>query len=342
MDAISLYDFELPAELIARHPLAERDASRLLLVERSSGRIEARSFRELPELLSPPDVLVVNESKVIPARVFGRKRGSMGRCDLLLVQPIEGDPCRFLAMATSARSLRPGSLVDVDGGRASVRVDRAGGEGFVEVTLPEPFEAFLSKHGEVPLPPYLGRAAEPEDAERYQTVYADPRKPGSVAAPTAGLHFSHGVLGTLAARGIQRLPLTLHVGPGTFLPVRVERLDDHAMHEERYEIPESTVSAILSARASGGRVVAVGTTVVRALESSVPLRPGPGETRIFIRPGHTLQNVDALVTNFHLPKSTLAVLVAAVLGLDLFKEAYARAVRERFRFFSYGDAMVIL
>ncbi|MBI4815305.1 MAG: tRNA preQ1(34) S-adenosylmethionine ribosyltransferase-isomerase QueA [Deltaproteobacteria bacterium] len=338
------FDFELPDHLIARHPLEARDASRLLVVDRRTQRFRDAIFRDLPELLSPKDLLVVNESKVFPARLSAKKRSSGGRADLLLVEALDSEERRFSAMATGSKSLRPGTelIVSAGGSAATLTVERALGEGFVEVFLPEPAPSFLARFGQVPLPPYLGRAAEPEDVQRYQTVYARDDRRGSVAAPTAGLHFTQQTLDTLSAKGIGRVSVTLHVGPGTFLPIRASRLSDHVMHAERFEIPEETIASIEETKRAGGRVVAVGTTVVRTLESRRPLMAGAGSTKIFIKPGFVLSTVDVLVTNFHLPKSTLVVLVASILGPELWRAAYRHAVDSGYRFFSYGDAMVIL
>jgi S-adenosylmethionine:tRNA ribosyltransferase-isomerase len=267
---------------------------------------------------------------------------------VLLVEPLEEDRgvpgARWRAMAQASKPVRPGSRIDFGG--LAAEVEAAEGEGFFVVRLdrsgPE-LEAALERVGRLPLPPYIRREAGPADEDRYQTVFA--RAPGSVAAPTAGLHLTSGLGETLRARGVAIAAVTLHVGPGTFLPVRAARLEDHRMHSERYEVPVATATAVVEARARAGRVVAVGTTSVRTLESAWSegaLRPGTGRTDIFIRPGHAFRAVDALVTNFHLPRSTLLALVCAFGGADLVLEAYREAVRERYRFFSYGDAMVIL
>jgi len=340
-------DFPLPEELIAQAPVEPRDASRLLHLPRGDGPPRDLAFTDLPGLLAPGDLLVLNDSRVIPARLVGRKE-SGGKVELLLVEPVPGAPSAasspWVAMAQASKPIRVGARLDFDG--LPARVERVAGEGFYEVRFEVDDAALgaeLERVGRVPLPPYIRRDAGPADRERYQTVLA--REPGSVAAPTAGLHFTQGLLGRLAERGVERATVTLHVGPGTFLPVRASRLDDHRMHAERYEVPESTARAFALARERGGRVVAVGTTAVRTLESAFSeggLRAGPGRTEIFIRPGHVFRAVDGMVTNFHLPRSTLLALVCAFGGMGPVLDAYRHAVASRYRFFSYGDAMVIV
>jgi S-adenosylmethionine:tRNA ribosyltransferase-isomerase len=288
----------------------------------------------------------LNDSRVIPARLVGRK-SSGGKVEVLLVEPrpaAPGEPATWVVMAQASKPIRPGAVLDFDG--LGGEVVGADGGGFFTLRLDREGAALdeaLERVGRVPLPPYIRRAPEGADRDRYQTVLA--RAPGSVAAPTAGLHFTPGLLGRLAARGVARATVTLHVGPGTFLPVRASRLEDHRMHAERYEVPAATAAAFTAARARGGRVVAVGTTAVRTLESAVTpegLRAGAGRTDIFIRPGHAFRAVDGLVTNFHLPRSTLLALVCAFGGTSNVLAAYRTAVAERYRFFSYGDAMAIL
>jgi S-adenosylmethionine:tRNA ribosyltransferase-isomerase len=344
---VSELDFALPEELIAQEPVEPRDASRLLLLPRAGGDPRHLRFADLPGLLRPGDLLVLNDSRVIPARLVGRK-ASGGRVEILLVEPsadtAAGEPARWVAMAQASKPIRIGTRVDVDGLLAEViRVD---GEGFYEVRFDRDeagLAGALERVGRVPLPPYIRREPGAADRDRYQTIVA--RTPGSVAAPTAGLHFTPGLLAALAERGVEQATVTLHVGPGTFLPVRAARLEEHRMHAERYEVPEATSRAFDAVRQRGGRVVAVGTTAVRTLESAFTngeLRPGPGRTEIFIRPGHRFRAVDGLLTNFHLPRSTLLALVCALGGTDRVLAAYRRAVEERYRFFSYGDAMAIL
>ena len=327
------FDYPLPEELIAQQPLPERDASRLLVLPRSSGPALHRTVRDLPDLLRAGDLLVVNDARVIPARLRGRKEGSGGKVELLLVEPLaSGD---WLALGQASKPLRAGGRVEVAGGSIGIVEVRDGGE--LVVRLPaagDDLWRFLDEAGEMPLPPYIRHAPGATDRERYQTVFAKER--GAVAAPTAGLHFTPALLQALAARDIGLARITLHVGPGTFLPVRARKVEDHRMHKERYVVPEETARALSRAR----RVVAVGTTALRTLEASGG-QAGPGATDLFIAPGYEFRVVDALFTNFHLPRSTLLMLVAAFAGLDRIKAAYAEAVERRYRFFSYGDAMLI-
>ena len=338
------YQFELPAELIAQTPLPRRDASRLMVVDRGREAIEHRCFSDLPMLLGPRDLLVVNRSRVVRARLLGRRYGSGARAEIFLLSPLGGD--RYEALVSPGGKLKPGRAVEVAPGfsveivsvterRTRIVQLRADGSSV---------EKAIEAHGHIPLPPYITRMDDTADVERYQTVYA--QEAGSVAAPTAGLHFTPELLAAIAERGVDRAEVVLHVGAGTFKPVEVEDPAEHVMHEERYTIPEPTAEAHARARADGGRVWAVGTTTVRTLESAVDdagrVRAGSGETRIFIRPPARLRAVDAVVTNFHLPRSTLIMLVAAVAGYDLTMRAYREAIAERYRFYSYGDAMVIL
>lgn len=353
------FDFQLPPELIAQAPLAERDASRLLHVRRPSGQVQHRQFRELPSLLHEGDLLVFNDSRVIPARLIGKKKGTGGFAELLLVRPstdvdteaalkAKANGTVWLCLGQSSKGFRPGMELEFDAGlTATVLTAPGGGEYSVQFTSPmATLEEAIERAGKLPLPPYITRDVEPADAERYQTVFA--RKMGSVAAPTAGLHFNAETFAALEARGVQRCFVSLEVGPGTFLPVREGLVAEHKMHSERASVTDATASAIAAAKREGRRVIAVGTTVVRTLES-LALSPHPasqGEevsfsTSIFITPGFEFRTVDALVTNFHLPKSTLVMLVSAFLGTDATLAAYAEAVREKYRFFSYGDAMFI-
>jgi S-adenosylmethionine:tRNA ribosyltransferase-isomerase len=344
MMLLSDFDFDLPPQLIAQEPLAERAASRLLVLHRHTGRIEHARFADLPAWLVPGDLLVRNETRVIPARLLGRKE-SGGRIELLLVERIAGDGQQWRCLARRAKPARPGSrLYFAEGIEGEVLADLGDGWRIVRFHSPGELLALLETAGEVPLPPYIQRVPATADRERYQTVYAG--EPGAVAAPTAGLHFTAGTFAALAARGVEVCGLTLHVGPGTFLPVRSERLDEHRMHSERFMIPPAAAAAVNRARSAGRRVVAVGTTSTRALESAVDtagqLQPGSAATDLFIRPGYRFRATDALITNFHLPKSTLLVLVAAFAGRELILEAYRQAVAEQYRFFSYGDCMLIL
>ncbi len=347
---ISDFTYDLPEELIAQAPATPRDASRLLVVPPAGALLHAR-FTDLPGHLRPGDLLVFNDTRVIPARLLGRK-ASGGAVELLLCEPLPGDGPgpgaapgrRWRAMGQASKPIRAGAVLAFDGLEA--RVDAARGEGFYDVTLdregPELLAA-LARAGRIPLPPYIRREATDADAERYQTIWA--RAPGSAAAPTAGLHFTEGLLAALDRRGVQRTALTLHVGPGTFLPVRGGDLDTHRMHGERWIVPDAAAAAWAACRARGGRVVAVGTTTVRTLESAFQagaVRAGAGRTELFIRPGHHFQGVDAIVTNFHLPRSTLLVLACAFGGMERVLAAYRDAVAQRYRFFSYGDAMLLL
>src|SRR5215217_2060962 len=338
------YEFDLPPELIAQSPLARRDASRLMVLHRTAGTIEHRRFTELPALLQPSDLLVVNRSRVVRARLLGRRFGSGARAEIFLLAPLGGD--RYEAMVSPGGKLKPGRAVEIAPGftvdilsvtERRTRIVQLRAEGG------SPEEA-IEAHGHIPLPPYITRMDEATDVERYQTVYA--REAGSVAAPTAGLHFTPELLAAIAERGVERAEVVLHVGAGTFKPVEVEDPAEHVMHEERYTIPELTADTHTRVRAQGGRVWAVGTTTVRTLESAVDdhgvVRAGSGETRIFIRPPARLRAVDAVVTNFHLPRSTLIMLVAAVAEYDLTMRAYREAIAERYRFYSYGDAMAIV
>ncbi|MFP4056188.1 MAG: tRNA preQ1(34) S-adenosylmethionine ribosyltransferase-isomerase QueA [Candidatus Brocadiia bacterium] len=341
------FDYELPRELIAQHPLPRRDESRLLVLDRAADRIEHRRFPHIAEYLGAGDLLVLNDTQVIPARLVGR-RPTGGRVEALLVAP-EGDAWR--AMVHCRGRLRPGEPLAFEGGAlaCTYRGRRPGGEAELVFDRPpaELLEA-LRRVGRAPLPPYIKRPPEEDphreaDRRRYQTVYA--ARPGAIAAPTAGLHFTPRVLDALEVRGVRRVTITLHVGRGTFQPVRAERVEDHEMHAEWFDLPQDTAQAVTETRQAGGRVVAVGTTVTRVLET-VARRPqwGParGTTELFIAPGFTFRVTDALVTNFHLPRSTLLMLVAAFAGAERVLAAYEEAKRRSYRFYSYGDAMLIL
>ena len=334
---VSDFDYELPADLIAQHPAAERSASRLLHLDGASGAIADLQFPDIASLLAPGDLLVVNDTRVIKARLRGRK-DSGGAVEVLVERVLDAN--RALAQVRASKVLRPGrSLVFAEGVAAEV-LGRSGE--FFELRFADGVLDVLARHGEVPLPPYITHAPHAEDESRYQTVYA--RAPGAVAAPTAGLHFDEAMLAALEAKGVARASLTLHVGAGTFQPLRVEEVSEHVMHSEWYSIPQATVDAIATTKAAKGRVVAVGTTALRALESAAAggaLQAGTAETRLFIVPGYPFRVVDRLVTNFHLPRSTLLMLVSAFAGVDNIRRAYAHAVAQRYRFFSYGDAMLI-
>lgn len=329
------FHYELPPELIAQQPLATRSASRLLHLG-AQGRPEDLAFSALADLLRPADLLVVNDTRVIPARLLGHKR-SGGQVELLVERVL--DEHRLLAQLRASRAPRAGSWLDFGADAAQVE----GREGpFFVLAFATPLPAVLERSGHVPLPPYIRRGDEAADRERYQTLFA--REPGAVAAPTAGLHFDAALLERLAARGVRLARITLHVGAGTFAPLREAQLESGELHAERVTVGPAAVAAIAEARAAGGRVVAVGTTVVRALEAAaaggVPA-PLDGETRLFIRPGFRFGVVDALVTNFHLPESSLLMLVCAFGGMARVLAAYRHAVQQRYRFFSYGDAMFL-
>jgi S-adenosylmethionine:tRNA ribosyltransferase-isomerase len=336
-------DYVLPPELIAQEPAPERTAARLLVVSRATGGLRHARVGELPAELRPGDLLVLNDTRVIPARVHGR-RPTGGRLEVLLVRPLaDAGPPEWAAIARGAP--RAGEQVHFPGGDGEWLGALGEGRWRLRLRLDEPVLAWLERVGEVPLPPYIRRPDGPTAADRvrYQTTYA--RTPGAVAAPTAGLHLTAPLLDALARAGVEVVPLTLHVGPGTFLPIRVDTLEHHTMEAEPYHVPGPTAAALARARAAGRRVVAVGTTTVRALESAADadgsVAAGPGEASLFIRPGHRFRVVDALLTNFHLPRSTLLALVAAFAGWPRVREAYAEAVRLRYRFYSFGDAMLL-
>lgn len=329
--------YHLPPELIAQHPPAQRAGSRLLQVSRTTGALADRQFQEFPSLLRPGDLLVFNDTRVIPARVIGAKP-SGGRVEILLERVLEGR--RILAHVHASKPLRPEVPVNLPGGVQAHFLRRQ--EDLFELELSAEPLAYFERHGAMPLPPYIGRPADARDASRYQTVYA--RAPGAVAAPTAGLHFDEATLAACRARGVAFAWVTLHVGAGTFQPVRSEDLAQHRMHAERVGVGAEVCRAVAETRARGGRVIAVGTTVVRSLETAAAqgtLEPFSGETRLFITPGWRFRVVDALLTNFHLPESTLLMLVCAFGGYEPVMAAYRHAVAQRYRFFSYGDAMFL-
>jgi S-adenosylmethionine:tRNA ribosyltransferase-isomerase len=331
------FDFFLPEHLIAQHPPAQRGGSRLLQV--GGAVLTHRQFAELPELLREGDLLVLNDTRVLKARLFGQK--ASGGLVEVLVERVTGAH-QVLAQVRASKSPKPGSRLTLAG---ELEVEVLGREGeFFRLRFAGAESAYdlLERYGKLPLPPYITHAAGAEDESRYQTVFA--RAPGAVAAPTAGLHFDQAMLATLRDGGVRSAQVTLHVGAGTFKPVRAENISEHVMHSERYSIPQATVDAIRDTRARGGRVVAVGTTSLRALESAAArgeLRAGEGETNIFITPGYPFRVVDVLLTNFHLPRSTLLMLVCAFGGMDNLLAAYREAVAQGYRFFSYGDAMLI-
>jgi S-adenosylmethionine:tRNA ribosyltransferase-isomerase len=335
------FHFELPKELIAQKPAAVRSGSRLLILDGLSGAIADRQFRDLPAMLDRKDLLVFNDTRVIPARAFGVK-DSGGRVELLLERALTENTA--LVHVRASKGLKEGAAVRLAGEQSALMIGRDD-ELFV-LKFSCDVLAFFQAHGQLPLPPYIDRSPEDADQERYQTIYA--RSVGAVAAPTAGLHFDAGIFAELQSRGIGHAFVTLHVGAGTFAPMRAEDIDQHQMHTEFLDVPLRTCEAIEATRAGGGRVIAVGTTVVRSLETAAGatssangIAPYRGSTRIFIKPGYTFRAVDAMITNFHLPESTLLMLCSAFVGREALLAAYAHAVRARYRFFSYGDAMFL-
>ncbi len=336
--SIEDFDYELPSRLIAQHPSQARSASRLLRV--GAGTIADHHFSELPDMLAPGDLLVLNDTKVIKARLFGKKETG-GRIEVLIERLLSEREA--LAQIHAGRPAKPGSTLHLAGG-LKVRVLGRVGE-FYHLSFPDgpTVLELLERHGSVPLPPYITHAPDAADERRYQTVYA--RSPGAVAAPTAGLHFDEPLLAALAQRGVEVAYVTLHVGAGTFQPVRVKNLAEHRMHGERYEIPDATAAAIGRTRKRGGKIVAVGTTTVRCLEASAAQHGAPSagaaETDLFITPGFEFRVVDRLITNFHLPRSTLLVLVSTFAGIETIRRAYRHAIEKRYRFYSYGDAMLV-
>ncbi len=336
------FDYALPPGLIAQAPLAERDASRLMVLDRGTGALDHRRFADLPALVAPGDVVVVNDSRVIPARLRARRAGG-GAAEVLLVTREDGGTWR--ALVRPGARIRPGGRLRLDGDDAiEILATLPGGQRRVRLVGAGDDDAIIARHGAVPLPPYITRAPNDADRERYQTVYA--AAPGSVAAPTAGLHFTAAILSALEARGATVARVTLHVGPGTFQPVAADDPEHHRLDAEAYVVPAEAAAAVAAARRRGGAVWAVGTTVTRTLEANAAagrgVSAGAGWTSLFIRPGHTFQVVDHLLTNFHLPRSTLLMLVSAFAGREPVLAAYREAIAQKYRFYSYGDAMVVL
>ena len=339
--SLSDFDFTLPEALIAQHPPATRSASRLL-----DGRADAlvdRQFTDLPDLLQPGDLLVFNDTKVVKARLYGQK-ASGGRLELLIERVLAAPGqtgCEVAAHLKVSKKPLPGAVLQMDGGFTTTLLGRwpeAEGPLYRFKLSADPY-ALMAAHGHVPLPPYITHSDSADDEQRYQTVFA--KNPGAVAAPTAALHFDEAVLARLAERGVQRASVTLHVGAGTFQPVKTENIAEHTMHFERFDVPAQTLQAIADCQARGGRVVAVGTTSVRALESRARFGPDCDDTNIFITPGFDFKVVDLLLTNFHLPKSTLMMLVSAFSGYEHIMALYQHAIEQRYRFFSYGDSMLL-
>ncbi|MEP6991886.1 MAG: tRNA preQ1(34) S-adenosylmethionine ribosyltransferase-isomerase QueA [bacterium] len=336
------YDFALPPALIAQAPLANRDASRLMVLDRAAGTIAHRRFADLPSLVEPGDLLVVNRSRVVKARLLGRRAGSGAPAEVFLLTPL-GDG-RYEAMVAPGGKLKPGRVVEfAPGFSAEILSVTERRTRVVQLRAETGIAEAIDAHGHIPLPPYIARGDDAADVDRYQTVYA--REAGSVAAPTAGLHFTPALLSALADCGMRRAEIVLHVGAGTFKPVEADDPAAHVMHEERFTVPDDAAQEWRDTRSAGKRVWAVGTTTVRTLESAMhdgAIAAGDGETRIFLRPPARLKAVDALITNFHLPRSTLIMLVAAFAGYDFTMRAYREAIAEGYRFYSYGDAMAIL
>jgi len=334
------FHYELPTELIAQQPLPRRSASRLLVVDAPTHTLLDRQFTDIVDYLQSGDLLVFNDTRVLPARLYGHKE--TGGAVEILIERITGAHDALAQLGVSKKP-KAGSRIQLESGETLTVLGREGEFYTLRLDGTEPLEKLLLRHGRMPLPPYISREVDAEDAERYQTVYS--RAPGAVAAPTAGLHFDTPLLDTLRANGVNFGYITLHVGAGTFQPLRSERIDEHVMHREWLNVGAELIEKIRRTRAAGRRVIAVGTTVVRALESALrdgEVKPFAGETQIFIFPGYRITSVDALITNFHLPESTLLMLVSAFAGRELMLEAYRHAVQERYRFFSYGDAMLIL
>ncbi|MEZ5480131.1 MAG: tRNA preQ1(34) S-adenosylmethionine ribosyltransferase-isomerase QueA [Thiolinea sp.] len=334
------FDYSLPPELIAHHPLPERSASRLLVLNGQDGRLHDSHFTAVLDLIRPEDLLVFNDTRVIPARLHGYK-DSGGKVEVLVERLLEDR--RLLAHVRASKPPRPGSRLRLENALDAEMLERDQDLFVLRLEGEEPVLELLERYGHMPLPPYIERADQAADRERYQTVFA--ANPGAVAAPTAGLHFDAALLEQLHAKGVTSAAVTLHVGAGTFQPVRVQDLSQHVMHAEHATVSPEVCAAVAACRARGGRVIAVGTTSVRSLESAAQtgqLQPYSGDTRLFITPGYRFQVVDALITNFHLPQSTLLMLVSAFAGYDAIRAAYQHAIQERYRFFSYGDAMFLI
>ena len=335
---LSDFDYDLPEHLIAQTPLQQRGGSRMLLVDPRRGQLTDQRFTDLPTLIASDDLLVFNDTRVIPARLFGHKQTG-GKVEVMVERVLDDEI--LLAHIRASKAPKPGTHLVLEQ-QIECRVQARDGDLFILHQDHGPWLELLEQFGHVPLPPYIQRSDDEVDRERYQTVFAT--NPGAVAAPTAGLHFDREMLDTLQRQGVKSARITLHVGAGTFQPVRGDDIESHIMHSERIEVSAAVVDAIAQTRQRGGRIIAVGTTVVRSLETAAAsgeLRPCQGESNLFIRPGYRFKVVDAMLTNFHLPKSTLLMLVSAFAGTGLIRQAYAHAVAQRYRFFSYGDAMYI-
>ncbi len=340
-----LFDYDLPQELIAQQPLPQRDGARMLVLDRKTGRVEHSRVKDLSQWLLPNDLMVVNRTKVIPARLFAQKSETGAKVEIFLLRPIAGTgPEEWETLISPAKRIKGIPILDLrPKGKAVVMENLGEGHFITRFLVPGSFRSFLNKHGHVPLPPYIKRGDDAKDRVRYQTLFA--QKEGSVAAPTAGLHFTQPLLNGLKKKGVRQASVILHVGLGTFLPVATDEIEDHVMHPERLEVPKATVAQVQKTRAKNGRVIAIGTTVARALESASQdgkLKAMIDETRLFISPGYTFREVDILFTNFHQPRSTLLMMICAFAGRERVLAAYQEAIREGYRFFSYGDAMLIL
>ena len=340
-----LFNYDLPPELIAQHPPERRELARMMVLHRESGQIEHKTIADIIDYLQPPDVLVLNNTKVIPARVFGHKVASGGKVELLLLE--ETEPRVWKALVKASRRPKIGDELILCSGKAKATMlyDGEQGKAVLSITSDRPLMEILDEEGLPPLPPYIVRRKQTReqiesDRQRYQTVYAS--EPGAAAAPTAGLHFTPEIFRALEKQGIGTAELTLHVGLGTFRPVSAELITEHEMHHERYAVSEEAANTIQSAKSAGGRIVAVGSTSVRTLESVSPVQAAEGATNIFIYPPYDFKNVDVILTNFHLPKSTLLMMMSAFAGREQMLKAYETAVQEKYRFFSYGDCMLIL
>jgi len=340
-----LFNYDLPPELIAQHPPARRELARMMVLHRNSGKIEHKTIADIVAYLRAPDVLVLNNTKVIPARVFGRKTASGGKVELLLLD--ETKPGEWKVLMKTSRRPKVGDALSLCSGKAQATLlyDGEQGEAVLKIESDRPLMEILDEEGVPPLPPYIARKQQTreqieEDKTRYQTVYAS--ESGAAAAPTAGLHFTPQILDALKSQGVSKAELTLHVGLGTFRPVSADLITDHEMHHERYAVSDEAARTIATAKQAGGRIVAVGSTSVRTLESVTPIQSAEGSTNIFIYPPYAFKNVDAILTNFHLPKSTLLMMMSAFAGRELMLKAYETAVACNYRFFSYGDCMLIL
>lgn len=336
---LSDFDYQLPDDLIAQAPLSERNASRLLVVDPGTRSITNRQFTELPTLVNPGDLMIFNNTRVIPARLFGQK-ASGGKIEVMVERVLNDQ--ELLAHVRASKSPKPGTRLMLEGHIRCIMRERRGDLFLLEQHSQQGWQTLLENHGHMPLPPYIQRSDELADRERYQTVYA--KTPGAVAAPTAGLHFDQQQIDALVNMGVKTAEITLHVGAGTFQPIRVDNIDNHIMHAEQIEVSAEVCNLIDQTRSSGHRVIAVGTTVVRSLEAAAAagqLKVFNGDSQIFIKPGFEFKVVDAMITNFHLPKSTLLMLVSAFAGTELMRQAYQHAVDQQYRFFSYGDAMFI-